>query len=164
MTRSGNLRSGFLTMAIKSNISNNFHTGCYHTPKSRLVSSIPSPWKAGRCWIIQRFRRHCSLQECDPAPGGLSTSPAGPGGYSHVLVASKISPSHPVVRFMPPSGMWLDSTKERGPGRIPFTVHSSIVRLQSLPVYSSMLTLLVRGYLAYGGEWDKDTVLQTRSR
>lgn len=121
MTKSGNLRSGFLTMAIKSNISNNFHTGCYHTPNSRLVSSIPSPWKAGRCWIIQRFRRHCSLQECDPAPGGLSTSPAGPGGYSHVLVASKISPSHPVVRFMHPSGMWLVSTKERGPGRIPFT-------------------------------------------
>ena len=152
-------------MAIKSNISNNFHTGCYHTPKSRLVSSIPSPWKAGRCWIIQRFRRHCSLQECDLAPGGLSTSPAGPGGYSHVLVASKISPSHPVVRFMHPSGMWLVSTKERGPGRILFPTPLSACDTTRLQLHGTRWYLCLWGNIfACDVESDKDTALRTHSR
>ena len=149
-------------MAIKSNISNNFHTGCYHTPNSRLVSSIPSPWKAGRCWSIYRFRRRSSPEECNQAPVNF------PAGSTATLIP-RLQPSKQPGSEVPAShwnaGMWLVSTKERGPARIYlFRLHCSNPASRPLAITFRLQFRGFDGSLSCGRDRDKGSALRTWSQ
>jgi hypothetical protein len=71
-----------------------------------------------------------------------------------VAPSPRLQPSHPMLRFMHGSGMWLVLTKARGPARVPLSQFHSMV----------WYLCLRENILSCGGDSDKDRALRTHSR
>jgi hypothetical protein len=137
-----NLRSGPLTMAIKSNTSNEIYTGRYHT---RPLDRFRQFHRRGRLTGVRRsivFVNAAHYKNANRHPASIYCPTVAP--------TFRLQPRRPVVRFLHVSGMWLFSTKERGPSCTLFPaplsacdfVYSSTVRMVAVPV---------------GGDWTKTT-------
>lgn len=124
---------------------NDFHT--YRPPllhlNSQSLSSIPPPWKAGRCWSTYRFRQRSLPEECNQAPVNF---PAG----STATPIPRLQPSDPVVRFLLRLwNVWNVAGRDKGTRASPHTsVPGSIVqdppadRLRSLFVCNPEVSMV----------------------
>lgn len=133
---------------MRSNIFNDIPTGRYRT---RTVDCFRQFHRRGRLTDFYRSiafvnAPHHKNATQRPAACSLSPFPACPAGCSHGPGCIVDAPSHPMERFMHPSGMWLAMTKERGPGRILFPALLSACHRSSPTVSRSM-----RGAFACGG-------------
>ena len=117
-------------MAIRSNITDDIATGCYHARPFDCFRRFHRRGTSDRRWTICRFRQRSPPQECSPAPGCLSVFSAGPAGCSLAPVAAK--PSDAEVH----AWLWNVAGHDKGTRASPRTVLGSIVRLRSLLVYS----------------------------